>query len=308
MAIQSGSSRGLAYGIQSARGTAATTTTLLRTSGNGQDFKNNRNNLEAASLREDGQPTVGASGTHSTSATIPVNFAYGDYDDFIAAALRKAPTDWPATPGPYDLTFGSTLTYFTFEDRLKDITQYGKYVDMVLNTFKLTAAQSDNGAYVTGSFDFIGTSRSFSGTQIATPGAAGTTTPFTACGGIVSVGGTPIGVATSFDFTIDNGLKNIFVLGDCSAYDISKGPIKVTGNLTVFLDGMTYITDVDNQTLLDLKLVLTDVDSNTTTFEFPSCRLTSDTLGGGTGDMTIALPFEAYYDATATTTVKASHS
>lgn len=307
MTIQSGSSRGLAYGVQSARGTAATTTKLLRTANNGQDFKNNRNNLESASLREDGQPTIGASGTYSTSATIPVNFAYGDYNDFIAAALRQAPSAWPVS-APFDLTFGSTLTYFTFEDRLKDITQYGKYIDMVLNTFKLTAAQSDNGAYVTGSFDFIGTTRSFSGTQIAAPSAAGTTMPFTGCGGVVSVGGTPIGVATSFDFSIDNGLKNIFVLGNCGAYDIAKGPIKVSGNLTVFLDGLTYINDVDNQTLLDLKLVLTDVDSNTTTFEFPSCRLTSDTLGGGTGDMTVALPFEAYYDSTATTTVKASHS
>jgi len=43
MAIASGASRGLAYGVQTARGTAATTTTLLRTAGAGQDLKNNQN-------------------------------------------------------------------------------------------------------------------------------------------------------------------------------------------------------------------------------------------------------------------------
>lgn len=308
MAIASGASRGLAYGVQSARGTAATTTTLLRTANNGQDLKNNLNRLDPASIREDGQPNMGMNGTHSTSGTVPFNFAYGDYDDFIAAALRQAPTAWPASPGPYSLKYGTALTYFTLEDRFKDITQYVQYLDMVLNTFKLTATQGDNGAYITGEAAFIGTTRSVSGTQIAAPGAAGTTNPFTACGGVVSVGGTAVAVATSFDFTIDNGLKNIFVLGNCGAYDIAKGPIKVSGTLNVFFEDATYINDVDNQTNLDIKLAMTDIDANTTTFEFPFCRLTSDSLSGGTSELSLSLPFEAAYDATAATTITASHS
>lgn len=307
MAIASGASRGLAYGVQSARGTAATTTTLLRTADNGQDFKNNLNRLDPASIREDGQPNMGMYGTHSTSGTVPFNFAYGDYDDFIAAALRQAPTAWPGT-APFELGFGTGLTYFTFEDRFKDIAQYIVYKDMVLNTFKLTAAQGDNGAYVTGEADFIGTTRSVSGTEIATPAAVGTSNPFTGCGGVVSIGGTAIATVTSFDFTIDNGLKNIFVLGQCGAYDITKGPIKVSGNLSVYFEDATYINDVDNQTDLDVKLVMTDIDSNTTTFEFPFTRLTSDSLSGGTSELTLALPFEAAYDSTAGTTVTASHS
>lgn len=308
MAIASGASRGLAYGVQSARGTAATATTLLRTANNGQDFKNNLNRLDAASIREDGQPNMGMNGTHSTSGTVPFNLAYTDYDPFIAAALRQKPTAWPISPGPYTLGFGSDLTYFTFEDRFRDITQYIAYKDMVLNTFKVTATQGDNGAYVTGEAAFIGTSRSVSGTQIATPAAVGTTNPITACGGVVSIGGTAIATVTSFDFIIDNGLKNIFVLGNCAAYDTTKGPIKVSGSLSVFFEDATYINDVDNQTDLDIKLVLTDIDSNTITFEFPFARLTSDSLSGGTSELTLALPFEAAYDATATTTVKVSHS
>lgn len=308
MTIATGASRGLAYGVQSARGTAATATTLLRTANSGQSFQNNRNMLDAASLREDGQPNMGMQGTHSTTATVPFNFAYGEYDSFIAAALRQKPTAWPVSPGPYTLGFGTDLTYFTLEDRFKDIAQYIAYKDMVLNTFKITASQGDNGAYVAGEADFIGSSRSVSGTQIATPSDAGTSNPFTGCGGVVSVGGSSIATVTSFDFTIDNGLKNIFALGDCSPYDTAKGPIKVSGNLSVYFEDATYINDVDNQTDLDIKLVLTDIDSNTTTFDFPFARLASDSLSGGTSELTLALPFEAAYDSTAGTTVTASHS
>lgn len=308
MAIASGASRGLAYGVQTARGTAATTTTLLRTAGAGQDLKNNQNRLAPASIREDGQPNAGAMGTHSSSATVPVNIAYGDYDGFMAAALRQKPTAWPASPGPYMLNFGTDLTYWTLEDRFTDIGQYIVYKDMVLNTMKVTAAQSDSGAYVTGEFSFIGTTRTISGTQIATPAAAGTTTPVTACGGVVSIGGVAVATVTSFDFTVDNGLGNVFVLGQCGAYDVSKGEIKVTGSLSVLFEDATYITDVDNNTDLDIKLVLTDEDANTITFEFPAANLTSDSLSGGTKNLVLALPFEAHYDATATTTLKISHS
>ena len=304
MAIASGASRGLAYGVQSARGSAASATTLLRTAGSGQSFTNNRNRLDPASIREDGQPTKGASGTYNTTATVPFNFATTEYNPFIAAALRQKVSAWTT---PFDLIFGTDLIYWTLEDRFKDITQYVKYIDMVLNTLKITATQSDNGAYVTGELGFMGTSRTISGTPIATPAAAGTSDPITTCGGVVSVGGSPIATVTSFDFTIDNGMKAIYALGTCAAYDVVKGPIKVNGNLSVFFEDATYITDVDNQTNLDLTLVLSD-GTNTNTFDFPQCNLTSESLSGGTAELTLAMPFEASYDATDTTTVTASHS
>lgn len=306
MAIASGASRGLAYGVQTARGTAATATTLLRTAGSGQDFKNNRNRLDPASIREDGQPTKGASGTYNTTGTVPFNFATTEYNPFIAAALRQKNTAWPALT-PFDLKFGTDLIYWTLEDRFKDINQYIAYIDMVLNTLKVTATQSDNGAYVTGELGFMGTRRTVSGTQIAAPSAAGTSDPITTCGGSVKVGGITIATVTSFDFTIDNGMKAIYALGTCSAYDVVKGPIKVSGNMSVFFEDATYINDVDNQTDLDLSLVLSD-GTNTNTFDFPSCNLTSESMSGGTSQLTLAMPFEASYDATDTTTVTASHS
>ena len=302
MTIASTSRRSLAYGIQSARGTAATTTKFLRTAG-AATFNATSSALNNPEINSNRQPLKSRQGVKSATGTVPIVFSYTSFNDLLAAVLCQS--SWPAAvsgvTGPVKV--GTSFPVFTFEDRFEDINQYIVYQDAVVNQFKMTASQTSSGAFVTGEFDIMGTSRSISGTEIATPSAAPTTTPWDGCDVKVYSASTQIARVTSFDMTLNNNYANNYVLGNCSPDSVVAGNLELTGTIAIPMEDASWFTKTDDQTTFDLEVKLTDVDGNLRDIKIPSVVITGGSLGDNNNSVIQTLNWSAFYDDTAETTI-----
>lgn len=304
MAYASGSQRGASYVAETTYGVTPTSPTMLPIRNTGANLALTRNALEDAEINPNRQMKNMRSGNKQVSGDISFQLSYGDFDDFLAAVMCD---DWTSGP-PDTLVVGSTLNSFTVEDRFTDINQYLVYTGIVMDQFKLSVQPGDTGAYVTGSFSTIGKDQSVSGTSLGTPSASSGNSPFSTCDGTIKVGGNPVQIFNSMEFTIANNIASNFVIGDCSVDSLTLGQMQCTGTLGAFFEDATYLNNFINEDDIELELVLTDLDSNSLTFNFPRVRLTTATPGNEEQSINLSLEFTALYDATDTTTLTISRS
>lgn len=307
MTIATGSRRGLAYGTQTVFGTAATTTKLLRNTG--ASFNLSTNALDSSELREDRQIAVTRTGNKSASGEVPVEFMFSEYDELIAALVGSS---WPTAPGPYNVTVGNTIPYFTFEDRFTDIGVYRVYKDCVVDKFDLTATPGDSGSYITGTFNVLGSGMTTSGSEIAVPSAANTSISFDTCDatlkGDFGAGLTNLTVVNSLDLSFANNMAQVFYLGKCSVGAIVPGKFEVTGSIGVMLEDDSWMGYVTSETEFELDLKFTDPDTNIFTINLPRVRVTNPQTGNQDQAIEQTMDVRALYDATDDTTVTFSHS
>jgi hypothetical protein len=199
----------------------------------------------------------------------------------------------------------------TIEKHFTDLQtpQYFKYVGCKVNSFKVGIKSEgfiDCTVNLMGAKEIVGASA-----MDGAPVDLGHT-PFDGFGCTIQEGGVTLGVATTFDFTMENGLDgNTYVIdGTGERYSMPEGVVKVTGTVTALFDSMALYTKALNNTETSLVITLTNgtgagsAGNEQLVFTLPEVifKPQAPVVGGPTGVL-VELPFECYYndDVNATT-------
>lgn len=295
-----GSRHSMAYIAESTRGTTPATPAFSNVRHNGTNLGLSKSTIESNEIREDRQIAFMRHGNKSVAGDINIELSYGTFDDFFEAALGGTwATDTPSI-GIDQLKVGTTRRYFTIERKFANLStpEWHRFTGCEVNGFNLSIAPD---AIVTGSFSFVGKDLSI-GTAIisgATYGAATTTEAFDSFSGTINEGGSPIAVVTSLEMSIENGLNPLFVVGDSTSDTPAIGRSRVSGTITTYFQSKALLDKFINETSSSLVFTLVDLAGNAYDFTIPNIKYT----GGqpdvdGEGEITIALPFMALYDAT----------
>ncbi len=300
MAYAQGSRRKLRYVAEASFATTPDmeTEALIPMRNNSDSLNLSKDTFESAELRGDRSIRDLRHGNEQVSGDISFDLAYGDFDDFLEAAMCST---WDGDI----LKQGTTLNSFTIEKEFADIGQFAVYRGCAVNTLSLTLA---NNAVVTGTIGILGAGAdAVAASSVEGAGGEGTLTNtevFDSFSGSISENGDPIGIVTNLEFTIDNGLSaNFSILGTHDnpeeALFLSMDRFNVTGTVTVYFEDASLVNKFVSETASSLQFNLIDTDGNDLDFEFPLIKYTGHDLGvGDAGPMTIAMPFQALYDAT----------
>lgn len=220
----------LAYGAETVWGTAAVDLTALRFTSEslvGSKTRDRPNEI-------DGQRSVSHAITTAEGAAGAINFAksFGTYDAFIEALVGGV---WGTViPNVNILVDGSTFTSFTIEKKVQ-AAQFFRYTGMYPTGMNL---QISNGAFVGGSFNFVGKSEAKAAAALdATVTAAPAGRVINASAGVISIllGGATIGKAVSMNFNIQNqGAGEQRAVGSTSAAGINPGILMATADCELY--------------------------------------------------------------------------
>lgn len=169
------------------------------------------------------------------------------------------------------------------------------------------SAQID--ARVALTFSVIGTeAKEYAVPADAVFAAASASAPMVTSIGSITEGGVALAYATSYDFTIANGMTPLFSLHQRAAYDVSNGILTATGTLSAYKPDGTLYAKFLNETSSVLVMQFSD-GVNTRTFTFPQVVYSqaADPVSGPDA-IVQQLTWSAGYDATALTTVTVARS
>lgn len=132
------------------------------------------------------------------------------------------------------------------------------------------------------------------------PAAASTTGLTAAVNGAVFFAGSLVAVVTGLTFKVDGGMTTGAVVGANVTPDVFVGKVKVTGQLTAYLQDATFISAFDAETEVSIIGVFT-VDNSASpkfvSFVMPRVKLGGATKSDGEGGIVITCPFTALYNS-----------
>jgi hypothetical protein len=151
-------------------------------------------------------------------------------------------------------------------------------------------------------FGFMGQNRSALGTAgyFTTPTAASTTGLTAAVNGAVLFAGSIIAVITGMTFKVDGGMSTGAVVGSNITPDVFVGRVKVSGQLTAYLQDSTLIAAFDAETevsIIGIFTVSNAVAPKFVSFVMPRVKLGGATKSDGEGPVVITAPFTALYNS-----------
>lgn len=205
------------------------------------------------------------------------------------------------------LKAGTTRRSFSILRDFSDITsgRYHMFSGQEANKMALKVAPN---AIVTSDFSFIG-----QGLAISDSAPAGATFPsattsesMDSFSGAIRIGGTTIAVITEISMTLENGIQPRFVVGSASTIRPSIGRSNLTGQFGLYFEDASLVQSFINEDVLVPEFTLGDgVGGNHYLFNLPRIKLT----GGqpdvkGQGPVTLTMPWQAIFDATAATQLK----
>ena len=269
--------------------------------------------------------TLGSAGTGTILVGDVVTFA-GDLNPYVIATgdvdvsdgasivlqapglLAAIPTSTTAltvrTSGV--LKAGTTQKSMFIERRFDDITQFLLYNGCVANTLSLNIAASQ---IATGSIGVVGSKLTTSGSEVATPAAAGTTDPFSGFEGVLLEGGSEIAIITAATLNLANGVEANFVIGTDETPQLSNGRSNLTGTITAFFEDLALLNKFINETETALKITLTDPAFNVLDIHIPRLKYNGGDIPlSGEGSLQINMPFQALYDTSSVSNIVFSRS
>lgn len=292
--MSDGSVRRLAYILESPYGTTPSNPVfkIVRLTGGGPTLA--KDVFESEEIRADRMKAAVRHGIKKISGDFGIELSYTSFDDFLEALLG----------GTWDddvLKAGITRRSFTFENYFADQDSgdnpYHRYTGCEITKLSLTIPAN---GMVKGSFGIIGQDVSVNAAIVsgATYGDAETTQPFDSYTGTISGDGS--GVATEVQMTIENAMELRPIIGDNKTLEPSQQTMKITGTVTVWFANATMYSKFIDETPSALDITLVDLDGNSLQIQLPALKYTGGSPDvKGSGSITIALPFEAYYDGTA---------
>jgi hypothetical protein len=195
----------------------------------------------------------------------------------------------------YVPTTGHTDDSYTVEEWYSDIAQSEVFTGMKVNSI---AVQLPATGLSTLDIGFAGKDLAQTGTSqyFTSPTAQTTNGIFAAVNGVMLVGGAPVALITSADFTIERATENATAVGSNSIADVFSGRIRVTGNLSVYFQDATFRGYFDTETPVSIVLALNSDSSATSgfvTFTLPKVKLGSFSKDDGELGIVASTSFQA---------------
>jgi hypothetical protein len=190
---------------------------------------------------------------------------------------------------------GHTSDYWTVEEYHSDITQSELFTDTVFGSVDVSIPATGN---TTVAFNAVARDRSTSGAQVlTTPTAETTTSVVQGIKGVVLVNGTVVANVTGAQIKIDGGVQAMSnVLGSNTAPDVSRGILKVSGQITAFYENGTMSGYFDAATNISIAIVDAVDDTNASefvAFVMSRVKLDGDDKDNGMSGVVRTYPFTA---------------
>lgn len=300
--MSDGSQAQLAYVAEATRGTTPATPAFQKIGFKSETLELARSTLKSEKLRPDRQVTGTRLGTKEVTGGFDTGgLTYGEYDPFFEGVLGGAFTADVLKNGVTRKSF--TLEKY-FSDQASADNPYHRYTGVEFGGFDLDVKAN---AEVGCTFTALGKDMATAGAIVtgATYAALADVEPMDSFTGTVTEGGAVIAVVTEVQLKVDNGLKSNFVVGAKTGITPEIGMCNVTGQIVAFFEDDTLLSKFLNETASTLQFVVADKAGNTYTFDLPDLLYTKGSAPvSGPGAISVTLPFQGQYDATAGTTLK----
>jgi hypothetical protein len=253
-----------------------------------------KDNFRSNVIKSHRQTSTVRHGTRRTSGEIPIELAYGDFDTLLESLMHSS---WSTNV----LKVGTTQKFFTLERRFPDISEYQPFTGCMMNTFTLNA--QPNGM-ITASFGVLGLSgmTPASSTVANTSTAATGNEPFDGFTGTITEGGSSANV-TAIDMTVTNNGALPYVIGSDTAPRINSGMVNVTGNITAFFESEALVNKFLAETESALVVEFEGITGGDLEFTLPALKYTGASITEADEGLLVQMPFEAYYDSSAATSI-----
>lgn len=253
-----------------------------------------KDRVQGQDIRPDRMPRVDRHGNKQSGGDIVVDLRDGAYDDWLESAMFNT---WATNV----LKVGTDVKSFSVEDAANDIDQYFLYSGMAVNTMGISIAPNQ---MITTTFGMVGKDGSISATG-KTQGTYTDAEPFDAYSGNIQIGDnggalTPITSVSSIDFTVNNSLAPIFVVGDDSTRCLEYGRAEVEGTAVFYFEDETVVNRFLNETETAFSVSVDDPSgSNAYTFSFPRVKINSANVPvDNPQSRLVTCEFVALYDST----------
>lgn len=249
-----------------------------------------REQIESSNIKAGRFASKPGLGGIQAGGDINCDLTYGDYDDFIEAAMGGT---WTADV----LKAGNLRRSFTipgYHSDLEGVNKYRVFRGMNINTMNI-AVTTD--AIVTAAFGCIGKNENPEDLSAETFNQATSTGTFDSFSGSIKEGGSTIGIVTEINFTLDNGMeRKPTIMTGTEATQPSQGISKLTGNLTVYFNSMALREKYLNSTESSIEFTISNANGSYT-FLMPAVTYTGGNPDvSGPGAITLPLTFEANLD------------
>jgi hypothetical protein len=299
MAFAQGSRSRLAFGVESAFGSAASSYTNLPFNSHSMNLSKER--VAGNEIQPDRMPRVDRHGNKSVSGDVAVDLRDTAYDSLIESAMLSA-----FSTGV--IKVGTTPKFLTLEDYAADIDQARLFTGCSVSTMSVSMAPNQ---MVSATFGMVGKDMTISGTE-KTVAAGGVGEPFDAYSGALKVAdvdgigaASALSIITSVDFTVTNSFSPTFVVGSDSAPALEFGRAEVEGTVTAYFEDLALVNRFLNETESAIEVSVADPSANTMTFLFPRVKFNAaDIPVDGPTSRVVTLPFVALYDDTELTNLK----
>ena len=299
MAFAQGSRSRLAFGVESAFGSAASSYTNLPFNTHSLNLSKER--VAGNEIQPDRMPRVDRHGNKSVAGDVAVDLRDTAYDSLIESAMLSA-----FSTGV--IKVGTTPKFLTLEDYAADIDQARLFTGCSVSTMSVSMAPNQ---MVSATFGMVGKDMTISGTE-KTVAAGGVGEPFDAYSGALKVAdvdgigaASALSIITSVDFTVTNSFSPTFVVGSDSAPALEFGRAEVEGTVTAYFEDLSLVNRFLNETESAIEVSVADPSANTMTFLFPRVKFNAaDIPVDGPTSRVVTLPFVALYDDTELTNLK----
>ena len=299
MAFAQGSRSRLAFGVESAFGSAASSYTNLPFNSHSLNLSKER--VAGNEIQPDRMPRVDRHGNKSVAGDVAVDLRDTAYDSLIESAMLSA-----FSTGV--IKVGTTPKFLTLEDYAADIDQARLFTGCSVSTMSVSMAPNQ---MVSATFGMVGKDMTISGTE-KTVAAGGVGEPFDAYSGALKVAdvdgigaASALSIITSVDFTVTNSFSPTFVVGSDSAPALEFGRAEVEGTVTAYFEDLALVSRFLDETESAIEVSVADPSANTMTFLFPRVKFNAaDIPVEGPTSRVVTLPFVALYDDTELTNLK----
>jgi hypothetical protein len=319
--VAEGSNLEALYAVEDSWGELASSYDVynLRTTGFGINMS--RDSFTSNELRSDRQTADSRTGMDNVSGDIPVELSYNAFDDLIASAMFSS---WSADSLPV-ITIGTTQSSLRISRNFPAMGQYHEFLGCVVNSWSVSVQPN---SIITSTFNFMGKGMNTyttnggyeNGVYTGTDNTANrkltggsdkaTHSPFDSFSGSLYVGAgssdpsssaNEVSSITGIDFSVENALTSLQVVGNKQAVGVSAGRATVSGTVTAYFINSDMLNRFLNETETAILFTLTDASSQSYEFFMPRIRFNSGDLDvSGEGPVTISMPFTALVPSSGT--------
>src|SRR6056297_3159975 len=279
------------YAVEDSWSVLPTSYTVYNLRVTGFGLQLGKDSFQSEEIRSDRQISDLRHGMFNVSGDVPVELSYCAFDDLIACAMFN---DWVSDD---TIQTGVTQKSLRLQRAFTDVSEYHEFLGCVPSSWSISMEPN---SIVTSTFSFMG--KTMETTQTLT-GAVdkATNAPFDSFSGYIREGGNTssdeIAVVTGLDFTLENNLEAMQVIGDNKAVGLSEGRVNITGTVTAYFAGSTLLDKVLNETESVLQFQLADDTGNTMEFYLPRIKYSGGDISvDSESPVTMSMPFQALYD------------